>query len=135
MKSNLGEIFVESVQVALAYNSTRMEVEHYLLCLLKKFPESLITKYLETVMSREQWKKMWQNRLNESAEKTQDTKKIRLSPVPDYLHRVFKAIPLEMQLLKIDEMDETCFFLALLRYQDIDSLTYRNAIEFFKKNR
>ncbi len=135
MEAKFTEIFFESVHVARAYNSASVQVEHYFLAMLKIFPQSLIIKYLETVMSREDWKKLWQNRLNESAKKVQNLQKHHLAIVSTHLKRCFRAIPWEKELLKIDEINETCVFLALLRYQDIDGLTYRNAIEFFKKNK
>lgn len=140
MKTNFAEILIaevlrESLYIARAYNSTTIEVEHCLLSVLKKSPNNLVVKYLETIMSREEWKKLWQSKLKDNAEKTAPQKDALLSLSSPYLHRVFKAVPLEKELLKIDEIDETCVFLAILRYRDVDKLTYRSAIEFFKKHR
>ena len=110
----------------------KANVRTIILAILKVAPQSLAVQYLETIQNKDEWKKQWQSKLlKENIEKTTFP-----SPKTSYTFftRVLKTLPLEKELLQCSELDANCLLLALLRYQDIDGLTYKDAIQFMKKS-
>ena len=123
-------ILEQSFIISRAFGSPTIEATHFLLAILKVSPNSLAVQYLETIQSKEAWKKQWQERLMKANEENPLTShsKINLG----FLIRTLKTIVYEKELLKCESMNENCFLLAILRYQDFDGLVYKDAIQFIK---
>lgn len=135
-KSNIFiSIFLESILVFHAFQSFMLKDEHFLLALLKLAPHSLPIQYLETIKSRENWKKQWQEMLMNEANNNKLEKQI-FPKEQDVIkiQKIIKTMGLERALIKCEVADENCIFLALLRYQDFDGLVYKDALQFIKKN-
>jgi hypothetical protein len=149
MKTNFSDLFKEAFYIMRGFGSPAMQREHFLLALLKLFPQSLAVRYMETIKGRNEWKASLQSRVKEASAqqvtvkkdddrkpKTGDLKEImKNEPFSGDFMKIMKNLPLEMKLLGSETIDENCVLLTLLRYQDLDELTYRDGMQFFKQNK
>jgi hypothetical protein len=125
-------VFGQTFIIARALGNLFISEEYLLLAILKTAPDSLAVQYLETIQSKESWKKQWQSRLLSKSKETSisDLDKLRI----ENLLKVLQTVHKERELLKCKSIDENCALLAILRYQDFDGLVYKDAIQFMKKH-
>lgn len=129
----LVNIFSESFFISHALQNHAFCEQHFFLAILKLAPESLAVRYLETIQSRADWRKQWQGQLMKNAKPAQETIHLQKDFGVKF-QKLMRTIGLERELLGIQNPDENCIFLALLRYQDFDGMIYKDALQFIKKN-
>jgi ATP-dependent Clp protease ATP-binding subunit ClpC len=119
----------QSRLIAHSLGNDVIEIEHFILAMLKEPAQNKVTQYLESILSLDKWNELLEARANLHSKSNWH---ITLSKQAEM---VLKMSYLEGKILKDEVLENHHILLSILHITDVGTLNYTEARRFFEQTK